>query len=212
MKAYDKKAQDRKNRAFILKEARNLLEYSDLAWLCTLHHSEHFGRLRLERHYLGFQDTYDEYKRRYLAADDSTILINRTDTGVLKMHLRQFGVDYDALVDESYLDGVVGVYGRDAELQQKRAIVMREALPVMEHANLTHLITLHDNEGHGKERMERVFLRFQRDYNRFKRNYLSVGACTVSDALSKKLKADLRGIGLDYDALVERILDGYKKE
>lgn len=208
MKAYGRKAQDRKNRDFILDEARRLMEYADLAWLTTMRRSEHFGRVRLERHYLGFQDTYDYYKKRYLTEGESTILGGRIDTWVLKRHLLQIGVDYDKLANDSYLAGVKGQYGKYEDLQTRRAIVMREVVPVIEHASLVNMITAHEISHHGKTRIERVFLKFQADYNEYRRRYLSVDEETLTEEPAKILKTELLGIGFDYDALVQKILKG----
>jgi hypothetical protein len=42
---------------------------------------------------------YEEYKRRYLAADDSTVCGDRLDTQILKKQLLDIGCDYDAECD-----------------------------------------------------------------------------------------------------------------
>lgn len=209
MKAYDRKAQDKKNRAFVLKEARFLLELSDLVSLNTMHDTEGFGRTRMEQFYRGFQDTYDGYKSRYLAWDDSVICGDRTDTEMLKRHLRQIGYEYTAPVYKPCPPIIRQSADRERLLLiEKYDIVMRETIPVMEHAELVTLITMHDLFGRGRERLERYFTRYRTTYDAFRALYLTADESirVVSDNQKKRLL----GIGLDYDALVEDILDGYR--
>lgn len=207
MKAYDRKARNKKAKAFILNEARALLEHSDLESLRTLHEVSGFGRTKLERFYRGFQDTYDDYKRRYLASNESTICGDRTDTDIMKRHLLQFGFDYDKYEAELvFPKPVEDAY--TSKLMGDRAIVLREALPVMEHANLVSLITLHDLEGFAAVRLERYFVPFQKRYYEFLSRYMALDPRTLNGALTKDLKAHLLGIGFDYDALVNELVRG----
>lgn len=210
MKAYDRKARDKKARAFILNEARFLMECSDLAALSAMHETEGFGGIRLERFYRGFQTTYDGYKRRYLAADDSTILCgDRTDTEMLKRHLRQFGYKYTAPSFEPCPLSVMQRADREtAQRIEQYAIVMREAVYVMEHAELVTLITLHDLFGRGRERLVRYFARYRSENDGYMRRYLA--ADETVRAVPEQLKERLCGIGFDYDALVAEILNEYK--
>lgn len=212
MNAYNRKAQDRKNRAFIMDEARALMGHSDLVALNTLHDVFRFGRFRLDRFYRGFQDTYDDYKRRYLAADDSTICGERIDTEVLTRHLLQIGFDYDALVDRSYLDAAKSCVGKTNQLRSNRAIVLEAASTVMEHADLVALVTLHDLEGFGRIRLERYFLTFQKEYNAHKQLYLAADARTIGEkrADTEVLRQNLLRIGFDYDALVDELVSQYR--
>ena len=83
-----------------MKEYELLAEHFDLVLLLTLHdEAPHFGKMRLERFYRAFAKKYDEYKRRYLAADDSTLCGDRLDTWVMKQHLLDIGFDYEAVCD-----------------------------------------------------------------------------------------------------------------
>lgn len=43
---------------------------------------------------------YDEFKRRYMTADDSTVCGDRTDTYALKKRLLEIGFDYDKECEE----------------------------------------------------------------------------------------------------------------
>lgn len=214
MNAYDRKAQDAKNRSFIMEEARTLMEHADLLSLSTLHDLDGFGRIRLERFYRGFQDTYEDYKRRYLTARDSRVCGERIDTGVLKNHLYQIGFDYDALAAELSYKWYTLRPGpaSTAQLREKRAIVLREVLSVMEHSNLVSLITLHDFEGYGRTRMERYFRIFQTDYNEYLYLYTAADGRTIGKehAASQVLKQNLLAIGFDYDALVYELVHGYR--
>ena len=100
MKAYDKKVQMRKARAAALDEITACVEHFDLLVLMTLHDEEpHFGAKRLRKFFRDFSRKYDEYKRRYLAADDTTVCGSREDTKQLKKQLRDIGFDYDAECD-----------------------------------------------------------------------------------------------------------------
>lgn len=97
MKAYGKRAQMRSARAAALDEFAALAEHFDLLWLITLHDSKaHYGAKRLRETFRDHIRKYDEYKRRYLAADDSTVCGDRLDTQMLKQHLKDIGFDYDA--------------------------------------------------------------------------------------------------------------------
>lgn len=214
MRAYDRKAQDKKSRAFIMKEAQNLLEASDLFSLTTVHDLFGFGKIRLERCYRGFQETYDVYKGKYLTKDDSVVCGDRTDTYALKMHLSWLGFDYDEL-DTSKVLVLPSLRSakneKQAKLMRDRAIVLKEALPVMEHANLIFLKTIHDGEKFGKRRMELYFKEFQSRYSNYKMMYLLAHEDTISGAIIEKLKNNLLKIGYDYDAVVYDLLDEYRR-
>lgn len=108
MKAYGKRVQMREARKVALDEFAALAEHFDLIWLMTLHDSkERYGAKRLRRHFRDYIRKYDEYKRRYLAADDKTVCGGRLDTEVLKQQLKDIGFDYDAECEEirKELDG-----------------------------------------------------------------------------------------------------------
>lgn len=72
-------------------------EHFDLVVLMTLHdEAPYFGAKRLKRFFRAFTRKYYEYKRRYLAADDSTVCGGRLDTEMMKQQLKDIGFDYDA--------------------------------------------------------------------------------------------------------------------
>lgn len=96
MKAYGKRQQKRIARAEAMNEMAAVAEHFDLVLLMTLHDEVGFGATRLRRFFRRFVKKYDEYKRRYLAQDESTECGDRTDTYILKEHLKQIGFDYDA--------------------------------------------------------------------------------------------------------------------
>lgn len=97
MKAYGKRAQMREARKQALEEMSACAEHFDLIVLMTLRdEAPYFGAKRLKRFFRAFVKKYDEYKARYLAADDSTVCGDRLDTHVLKQHLLDIGFDYDA--------------------------------------------------------------------------------------------------------------------
>lgn len=108
MNAYGKKAQKRQMRKAIIDEASAFVEHCDLIYLMLLHEKDGYGAVRLRRHFRDFVKLYDEYKERYLNADDLDTLGERGDTLALKKKLAEIGFDYDkeyalamAEVDES---------------------------------------------------------------------------------------------------------------
>ena len=100
MKAYGKRQQKRIARAEAMEEMAAVAEHFDLVLLMTLHDEVGFGATRLRRFFRRFVKKYDEYKRRYLASDESTECGDRTDTYILKAHLKEIGFDYDAECEE----------------------------------------------------------------------------------------------------------------
>lgn len=97
MQAYNKKIQIRKAREQSLDSMLALTEHFDLLWLWTLHISKRskYGAKRLRETYREFVFMYDEFKRRYMTADDSTVYGDRTDTYALKKRLKEIGFDFD---------------------------------------------------------------------------------------------------------------------
>lgn len=101
MQAYNKKIQIRKARTESVNQLETMMDHFDMLWLMTLHDNPK-TKLGAERLRFVFRDyirKYDEYKRRYLAADESTICGDRTDTYALKKHLKEIGFDYDLECD-----------------------------------------------------------------------------------------------------------------
>ena len=101
MNAYNRRAKMREARKEALAEMAACAEHFDLVLLKTLHDEEpHFGAKRLKRFFRNFVKMYDEYKRKYLASDDTTVCGDRMDTYALKKHLKEIGFDYDAECEE----------------------------------------------------------------------------------------------------------------
>jgi hypothetical protein len=101
MQAYGKRAKMREARKTALDEFAALAEHFDLLWLWTLHTSkERYGAKRLRERFRDYIKMYDEFKRRYMTADDSTMCGDRTDTYALKKRLKEIGFDYDAECEE----------------------------------------------------------------------------------------------------------------
>jgi hypothetical protein len=101
MQAYNKKIQIRKAREESVNQLETMMDHFDMLWLITLHDNPK-TKLGAERMRFVFRDyirKYDEYKRRYLAADESTVCGDRTDTYALKKHLKEIGFDYDLECD-----------------------------------------------------------------------------------------------------------------
>lgn len=202
MKAYSKKAQYRQAKAFVVNEARAILEHHDIVSLETIRKVLNAGPGRLEKYYRGFQFTYEDYQRRYLASDESTLCGDRMDTYVMKLHLKDMGFDYD-LMARKY-----GIHEKTARQADNRAIVFREALPVIEHADLVSLITLHDIEKCGKIRLERYYQLFRLEYGEYTKMYLAGNTTATSGLLTQQKKNRLARIGFNYDALVEELTKG----
>lgn len=101
MQAYNKKVQMRKARKDAMDELEALTEHMELLWLMTMHDSKaRYGAKRLKQLFRDYVYKYDEYKRRYLAANESTVCGNREDTKQLKKQLKEIGFDYDAECEE----------------------------------------------------------------------------------------------------------------
>jgi hypothetical protein len=101
MQAYNKKIQIRKAREESVNQLETMMDHFDMLWLMTLHDNPK-TKLGAERLRFVFRDyirKYDDYKRRYLAADESTVCGDRTDTYALKKHLKEIGFDYDLECD-----------------------------------------------------------------------------------------------------------------
>lgn len=101
MQAYNKKIQIRKAREESVNQLETMMDHFDMLWLVTLHDNPKtkLGAQRLRFIFRDYIRKYDEYKRRYLAADESTVCGNRTDTYALKKHLKEIGFDYDLECD-----------------------------------------------------------------------------------------------------------------
>ena len=101
MQAYNKKIQIRKARTESVNQLETMMDHFDMLWLMTLHDNPKtkLGAQRLRFIFRDYIRKYDEYKRRYLAADESTVCGNRTDTYALKKHLKEIDFDYDLECD-----------------------------------------------------------------------------------------------------------------
>lgn len=101
MQAYNKKIQIRKAREESVNQLETMMDHFDMLWLMTLHDNPKtkLGAQRLRFVFRDYIRKYDEYKRRYLAADESTVCGDRTDTYALKKHLKEIGFDYDLECD-----------------------------------------------------------------------------------------------------------------
>lgn len=101
MQAYNKKIQIRKAREESVNQLETMMDHFDMLWLVTLHDNPKtkLGAQRLRFIFRDYIRKYDEYKRRYLAADESTVCGNRTDTYALKKHLKEIDFDYDLECD-----------------------------------------------------------------------------------------------------------------
>jgi hypothetical protein len=101
MQAYNKKIQIRKAREESVNQLETMMDHFDMLWLMTLHDNPktRLGAQRLRFVFRDYIRKYDEYKRRYLAADESTVCGNRTDTYALKKHLKEIDFDYDLECD-----------------------------------------------------------------------------------------------------------------
>lgn len=101
MQAYNKKIQIRKAREESVNQLETMMDHFDMLWLVTLHDNPKtkLGAQRLRFIFRDYIRKYDEYKRRYLASDESTVCGDRTDTYALKKHLKEIDFDYDLECD-----------------------------------------------------------------------------------------------------------------
>lgn len=96
-----------------VKSVTQLVEHADLIVLSVLHSKYGFGAKRLKDFYREFMDTYDDYVRRYMTAEDIKAGFSggeRWDTIALKEHLAGIGFDYDKIVAEA----------RDARIKERK--------------------------------------------------------------------------------------------
>lgn len=95
MNAYGRNARKRQIRKEILEEASAFVEHCDLIYLWLYHELDGYGPARLRRRFRAFVKAYDEFKARYVQADDMNTLGERCDTLALKKKLAEIGFDYD---------------------------------------------------------------------------------------------------------------------
>lgn len=95
MKVMSKKGRERVIKKTIVEEIEWLSEHCDLLTLITLHEEFGFGADRLKRAFRKTVTLHDEFKKKYMAADDTVTAKGRCDTYAMKEYLKRIGFDYD---------------------------------------------------------------------------------------------------------------------
>lgn len=95
MKVMSKKGRERVIKKSIVSEIEWLCEHCDLLTLITLHEEFGFGADRLRRALRKTVVLHDEFKKKYMAADDTQLAKNRCDTNAMKEYLKRIGFDFD---------------------------------------------------------------------------------------------------------------------
>lgn len=95
MKVMSKKGRERVIKQTIVKEIEWLSEHCDLLTLISLHEEFGFGADRLRRAFRKTVSLHDEFKKKYMAADDKVTAEGRCDTYAMKEYLKRIGFDYD---------------------------------------------------------------------------------------------------------------------
>lgn len=104
MKAYGKKAKQRRMVNEINRELEDYIEMLDLNNLIELHETRGFGKKRLYEHLYGMAKRHVDNEHKYLCRDDKETLGIRGDSLVLKKRLMEAGFDYDAACDQILRD------------------------------------------------------------------------------------------------------------
>lgn len=95
MNVMSKKGRERVIKKTIVEEIEWLSEHCDLLTLITLHEEFGFGADRLKRAFRKTVTLHDEFKKKYMAADDTVTAKGRCDTYAMKEYLKRIGFDYD---------------------------------------------------------------------------------------------------------------------
>ena len=95
MNVMNKKGRERFIRKTIVDEIEWLSEHCDLITLIVLHEEFGFGAERLKRAFRKTLTLHNEFKAKYMAADDTVTTKGRCDTYAMKEYLKRIGFDYD---------------------------------------------------------------------------------------------------------------------
>ena len=95
-----KKGRERIIKRQICDEIEWLSEHCDLLTLISLHEEFGFGADRLKRAFRKTITLHDEFKQKYMAADDTVTAKGRCDTFAMKQYLKRIGFDYDKECEE----------------------------------------------------------------------------------------------------------------
>lgn len=95
MNVMSKKGRERVIKKTIVEEIEWLSEHCDLLTLISLHEEFGFGADRLKRAFRKTVTLHDEFKKKYMAADDTVTAKGRCDTYAMKDYLKRIGFDYD---------------------------------------------------------------------------------------------------------------------
>ena len=95
MNVMGKKGRERMMRKTIVDEIEWLSEHCDLITLIVLHEEFGFGAERLKRAFRKTLTLHNEFKQKYMAADDTVTTKGRCDTYAMKEYLKRIGFDFD---------------------------------------------------------------------------------------------------------------------
>lgn len=95
MNIMSKKGRERQIKKTLIEEIEWLSEHCDLLTLLSLHEEFGFGAERLRRAFRKSVSLHEEFKKRYMAADDPVTTKGRCDTYAMKDQLKRIGFDYD---------------------------------------------------------------------------------------------------------------------
>ena len=96
MNIMSKKGKERIIKKSLCDEIEWLFEHCDLLTLISLHEECGFGAERLRRVFRTMLTLHNEFKAKYMAADDTVTNAGRCDTYAMKEYLKRIGFDYDA--------------------------------------------------------------------------------------------------------------------
>lgn len=100
MKSFGKRGRERMIKQTLVEEIDWLSQHCDLLTLISLHEEFGFGADRLRRFFHKISVLHDEFKKKYVAADDKQLSEKRCDTYAMKEYLKRIGFDYDFECDK----------------------------------------------------------------------------------------------------------------
>lgn len=99
MNAFNRKSRERIIKKSICDEIEWFSEHCDLLTLISLHEEFGFGAERLRKAFYKTVALHHEFKKKYMAADDTVLTDGRCDTHAMKEYLKRIGFDYDKECD-----------------------------------------------------------------------------------------------------------------
>lgn len=95
MNVLGKKGKDRLFKQKLMEEVEWISQHCDLLTLVALHEEFGFEADQLQALFRKVSKLHNEFKSKYITADDTQLSKNRCDTTGMKHYLKRIGFDYD---------------------------------------------------------------------------------------------------------------------